>query len=83
VDDAFLRQILAHPFDDGPRLVYADRLDERGDPRGEFIRVQCEIAREGDLICLRTGTRLDWYAGFAPRCRCRPCRLRRREYLCS
>jgi hypothetical protein len=28
-----------------PRLVYADWLDERGDPRGEFIRVQCELAR--------------------------------------
>jgi uncharacterized protein (TIGR02996 family) len=47
VDDAFLRQILAHPFDDGPRLVYADRLDERGDPRGEFIRAQVELARWG------------------------------------
>jgi uncharacterized protein (TIGR02996 family) len=44
-DSPFLRQILAHPFDDGPRLVYADRLDELGDPRGEFIRVQCELAR--------------------------------------
>src|SRR5262245_56818171 len=37
--------IRAHPEDDGPRLVYADWLDERGDPRGEFIRVQCELAR--------------------------------------
>src|SRR2546422_761256 len=41
----FLRAICAHPDDDGPRLVYADWLDERGDPRGEFIRVQCGLAK--------------------------------------
>src|SRR5579864_2131639 len=48
--NAFLHTICAHPDDDAPRLVYADWLDERGDPRGEFIRVQCELAglREDD-----------------------------------
>ncbi len=46
----FLRAICEHPDDDGPRLVYADWLDERGDPKGEFIRVQCalEHLQEGD-----------------------------------
>jgi uncharacterized protein (TIGR02996 family) len=48
-DPAFLRMIAATPDDDAPRLVYADVLDERGDPasaaRAEFIRVQCERAR--------------------------------------
>ncbi|HEY7426081.1 MAG TPA: TIGR02996 domain-containing protein [Gemmataceae bacterium] len=43
-NDAFLQAILANPEDDTPRLVYADWLDERGDPRGEFIRVQCQMA---------------------------------------
>jgi uncharacterized protein (TIGR02996 family) len=44
--DAFLRAIIANPDDDTPRLVYADWLDEYGDPaRAEFIRVQCELAR--------------------------------------
>ncbi|MFO0936046.1 MAG: TIGR02996 domain-containing protein [Gemmataceae bacterium] len=33
------------PDDDGPRLVYADLLDEMGDPRGRFIRVQLALAR--------------------------------------
>src|SRR5262249_2503800 len=33
------------PDDDTPRLVYADWLEERGDPRGEFIRLQCALAR--------------------------------------
>jgi uncharacterized protein (TIGR02996 family) len=44
-EDAFLRAIAESPDDDAPRLIYADWLDERGDPRGEFIRVQCELAR--------------------------------------
>jgi uncharacterized protein (TIGR02996 family) len=44
-DAAFLRAILADPDDDLPRLIYADYLDERGDPRGEFIRAQIEVAR--------------------------------------
>jgi uncharacterized protein (TIGR02996 family) len=42
---AFLADICDHPDDDGPRLIFADWLEERGDPRGEFIRVQCELAR--------------------------------------
>jgi uncharacterized protein (TIGR02996 family) len=43
---AFLRAIQDHPHEDGPRLVYADRLDEQGDAdRAEFIRVQCALAR--------------------------------------
>jgi uncharacterized protein (TIGR02996 family) len=44
-DDSFLQAIVSNPDDDVARLVYADWLDERGDPRGEFIRVQCHLAR--------------------------------------
>jgi uncharacterized protein (TIGR02996 family) len=43
-DTAFLARIIAAPADNRPRLVYADWLEEHGDPRGEFIRVQCELA---------------------------------------
>lgn len=42
---AFLARIRDEPDDDGPRLIFADWLDERGDPRGEFIRLQCALAR--------------------------------------
>jgi uncharacterized protein (TIGR02996 family) len=42
---AFHRLIAAAPDDDAPRLVYADWLEERGDPRGTFVRVQCALAR--------------------------------------
>lgn len=38
-------QILALADDDAPRLVWADALAERGDPRGEFIVAQCALAR--------------------------------------
>ena len=41
---AFLDRICASPDDDVPRLIFADWLDERNDPRGEFIRVQVAIA---------------------------------------
>lgn len=42
---AFLNAIREHPDADLPRLVFADWLDEAGDPaRAEFIRVQCELA---------------------------------------
>lgn len=44
--DALFQAILAAPDDDAPRLVYADWLDEAGDPdRAEFVRVQCRLAR--------------------------------------
>src|SRR5438105_2570154 len=43
--DPFLQQILDRPESDGPRLVDADWLAERGDPRGEYIRLQIALAR--------------------------------------
>jgi sulfatase modifying factor 1 len=39
----FLDAILSDPKDPTPRLVYADWLDEQGDPRGELIRIQEEL----------------------------------------
>jgi uncharacterized protein (TIGR02996 family) len=41
---AFLTAIHDKPNDEATRLVYADWLEERGDPRGEFIRIECELA---------------------------------------
>lgn len=42
-----LAAVLKNPSDDAPRLVLADWLTERGDPRGELISVQCQLARGG------------------------------------
>ena len=47
---ALLRVVCERPEDDAPRLRYAQSLEATGDPddalRAEFIRVQCELARE-------------------------------------
>jgi uncharacterized protein (TIGR02996 family) len=67
---AFLAGVLDDPADDGVRLIFADWLDEHGDPdRAEFIRVQCELAgwQMGPCACLPPG-----YL-------CQRCALRRRE----
>jgi uncharacterized protein (TIGR02996 family) len=42
---AFLQAICEAPDDDGLRLIFADWLEEHDDPRGEFIRLQCALAR--------------------------------------
>jgi uncharacterized protein (TIGR02996 family) len=46
---ALLRAIAAHPDEDTPRLMYADSLDEEGEPsttaRAEFIRLHVRAAR--------------------------------------
>jgi uncharacterized protein (TIGR02996 family) len=44
----FLEAIRDNLDDDGVRRIYADWLEENGDPaRAEFIRIQCELARLG------------------------------------
>jgi uncharacterized protein (TIGR02996 family) len=43
---AFLQDILEHPDEDAPRLIYADWLEDQGDEtRAEFIRLQSARAR--------------------------------------
>ena len=74
--EAFLHAILEAPEDDAPRLVYADWLDDHGQPaRAEFIRLQCALAklppdapqrpemrqREEELLSLHSW---EWAAGF-------------------
>jgi uncharacterized protein (TIGR02996 family) len=76
-NEAFLEAIREHPDDDAPRLIYADWLEEHGQPeRAEFIRVQCERARlpEGsprwwDLECrekqLWETHQAEWFGSLA------------------
>ena len=72
---AFLAAICDEPADDAIRLAFADWLEERGDPRGEFIRVQVELAgpwtRKGCFCAVRGSGELV--------SECLGCRLRRRE----
>jgi uncharacterized protein (TIGR02996 family) len=44
-EDAFIAAVLAEPGSDTPRLVYADWLEERGDPRAEFLRLEDQLLK--------------------------------------
>jgi uncharacterized protein (TIGR02996 family) len=44
-DEAFIRKVVDSPGDDLPRLVYADWLYERDDPRGAYLRAEVEWAK--------------------------------------
>ena len=43
-DADFIAEIHANEHDDTPRLVYADWLEDRGDSRAEYLRLECELA---------------------------------------
>jgi uncharacterized protein (TIGR02996 family) len=56
--DGLLAAVVAQPASVGPRLVLADVLTERGDPRGEFIALQClqapsDVQRKRAMALLR------------------------------
>lgn len=57
--DAFVQSIAESLYDDTPRLIYADWLDDNGDPeRAEFIRVQCELEPLRDRYEIDRATQL-------------------------
>ena len=72
-EDEILREIYNDPLADAPRLVYADLLTERGDPRGELITLQfarraggldeSQKARERWLLKRHMK---EWLGGLAP-----------------
>ena len=44
-EDGFLSALRENPNDDVTRLIYADWLQERGDVRGEYLRLEHELSR--------------------------------------
>lgn len=73
-EGALREAIRANPDDDAPRLVYADLLSERGDPRGEFIALQCAGQDASALLELHgaewaKGLEVEFVRGFASRVR--------------
>ena len=67
----FLDQLREHPEDDVTRLVYADWLEDRDDPRSAYLRAEVALARmaegdegyadaEAELARLREGLELPW-----------------------
>lgn len=76
-ETAFLKAIQSRPGDDLTRLVFADWLDERDDPRGDFIRLHLalsaaapdhadRVAGEHELSHLRKGCDATWLAVIEP-----------------
>ncbi len=65
--DALVRAICEHPDDDTPRLIFADFLEESGEPaRAAFVRAQVELARTPPwepfaVLCRRRRT--EWASG--------------------
>ena len=49
-DADFLAAVAAAPLDSLPKLVYADWLDERNDPRGGYVRVLVEWLTSRKLV---------------------------------
>jgi uncharacterized protein (TIGR02996 family) len=79
---AFLMAILERPDDDNTKLVYADWLEEQGDPRCEFLRWMVKVRQErfitpkqrqrhnelsAELEELRTQERQEWENALARR----------------
>ena len=65
----FLEAIRRNPADDLARLGYADWLDERGDPRAEYLRLTHEIRRVTTrLAALRPTVPSEWAAAVKPWC---------------
>jgi uncharacterized protein (TIGR02996 family) len=66
-DDAFLQAILESPDDHTPRLVYADYLDEHGEPdRAEFLLMLSLLARLQRGQKLLPGRAAGWYTSGTP-----------------
>lgn len=53
---ALLDEVVANPSADTPRRIYADYLEEAGDPRGEFVRLQCDLEQLDVLDARYLGT---------------------------
>jgi len=79
---AFLTAILERPDDDATKLVYADWLEEQGDPRGEYLRLLLKMRQEriitpeqrqrhnelsAQLAALHTQVRQEWEDALADR----------------
>lgn len=72
-DTAFQRAILADPADTTLKLVDADWLQERDDPRAQFVRLQVEPHAAGGTaaaveaaawVVREGGRRAEWVALF-------------------
>src|SRR5262249_2888987 len=76
VERAFLDAITAAPGDTTNRLVFADWLEDQGDKRAEFVRLDCalrrqdgagpDVARVARWWTPQAGLSREWRPGFGP-----------------
>ena len=64
-DDRLMAEILANPADDQPRVIYADYLQERDDPRGELIALQLSGADPDRVAALIAKHGRVWHGPLA------------------
>ena len=91
---AFLTAILERPYDDAAKLIYADWLEEHGDPRCEYLRLMVKVRQEriitpmqhqrhdelsAELKELRTQERQEWKDAITDRRHPQENRERRRR----
>ncbi|MBX2803459.1 MAG: TIGR02996 domain-containing protein [Myxococcales bacterium] len=50
MSDELLDHLMRDPTDDGRLLVYADWLQQRGDPRADYARLQLELRTTDDRL---------------------------------
>src|SRR5262245_36198782 len=64
-EEAFLKAIRGEPDELAHRLVYADWLEERGDPRAEFVRLGAQVAQaQARMRQLKEGFSAEWVASM-------------------
>jgi large subunit ribosomal protein L7/L12 len=69
-DGGFLRAIEDDPEEDAARLAYADWLDERGDVRGEYLRLEHQLSQiPPRLAQLRDQIDPAWLTAVSRRCK--------------
>jgi uncharacterized protein (TIGR02996 family) len=68
-ESAFLRAILAKPEDAVNRLMYADWLEQCGDPRAQFLRMDPALERISYVAWLESDGYLDFYLRTFPEVR--------------
>jgi uncharacterized protein (TIGR02996 family) len=62
-EDALIQAVREAPDDQGVRLVYADWLEERGDARADFLRLECALHRMTDQEPGYAGALACWLDG--------------------
>lgn len=60
-DDSFIQDVRQNPDDDGIRSIYADWLEERGDPRANYLRLELQLlSLQQQMVEAQERLDVDW-----------------------